>query len=112
MTHLARFPKSGFVLPCPDGQDLVALPGRLPDGRRTICIGTGSEDTGHAQAAVPLDRLEEVIAGLREIARQQAADQPMPPAGCQCIAQTTAAPRIHCDPCRTGSASEQSGSAA
>ncbi|MCY0916996.1 hypothetical protein OS965_02245 [Streptomyces sp. H27-G5] len=65
----------------------------------------------HAAVFIPLDRLEEVIAGLREIARQQAV-QPVPPASCQCIAQTTAASRIYCDPCRTGSASEQTGSAA
>ncbi|MFJ1865506.1 hypothetical protein ACIOD1_12825 [Streptomyces sp. NPDC088097] len=78
MTNLTRFPKSGFALHCPDGQDFAALPGQFPDGRRTIRFCTGSEDTGHAEAAVPLEQLEEVIAGLREIARRQDGPAPVP----------------------------------
>jgi hypothetical protein len=70
--HLAKFPKSGFVLSCTDGQDFVAIPGTTPDGRPSIRLGVGSSETGHAEAGIPLEQLEEVIAGLREIARQQA----------------------------------------
>ncbi|WKD36541.1 hypothetical protein [Streptomyces xanthophaeus] len=76
-THLARFPKSGFVLPCIGGQDFAAVPDRTPDGRPAIRFAVGSSDTGHAEAVVPLDLLEEVIAGQREIARQ-AGGQPKP----------------------------------
>ncbi|MCY0960831.1 hypothetical protein [Streptomyces sp. H27-H5] len=101
---IACFPQGGFVLTDHAGQDLAAVPDQTPDGRPAMRIGVGSCEVGHAETTVPLDRLEEVIAGLREMARQQAADQPVPSAGCQCIAQTTAADRIYCDPCRTGSA--------
>ncbi|MFE3762303.1 hypothetical protein ACFXPI_11120 [Streptomyces sp. NPDC059104] len=80
MSNLARFPKSGFILPCPDGQQLAAIPGSTRDGRPTIRFCTGSEDIGHTEAGVPLDQLEEVIAGLREIARQQDGIEPRPSA--------------------------------
>jgi len=76
-----RLPKGGFVLADHAGQDLAALPGTTPDGRPAIRLVVGTYEVGHAETTVPLDRLEEVIAGLREIARQQgggqaAADQP------------------------------------
>lgn len=71
--HLARFPKAGFVLPCVGGQDFAAVPAVTPDGRPAIRFSVGSSDTGHAEAVVPLDMLEEVIAGQRDIARQAGA---------------------------------------
>ena len=67
---LARFPKAGFLLPCIGGQDLAAIPGTTPDGRPAIRFSVGSSDTGHAEAVVSLEMLEEVIAGLRDMARQ------------------------------------------
>lgn len=69
-THLARFPKGGFVLPCIGGQDFAAIPDTTPDGRPAIRFAVGSAETGHAEAVVPLELLEEVIAGQRDIARQ------------------------------------------
>ncbi|MCX5587587.1 hypothetical protein [Streptomyces erythrochromogenes] len=72
-THLARFPKGGFILPCIGGQDFAAVPDTTPDGRPAIRFCVGSADTGHAEAVVPLEQLEEAIAGQREVARQQAA---------------------------------------
>ncbi|MFB6512079.1 hypothetical protein ACWCYZ_16810 [Streptomyces virginiae] len=81
-THLARFPKGGFVLPCIGGQDFAAVPDRTPDGRPAIRFAVGSADTGHAEAVVPLEQLEELIAGQRDIARQTggqpAPEQPRP----------------------------------
>lgn len=70
--RIARFPKAGFVLPCVGGQDFGAVPAKTPDGRPAIRFSVGSSDTGHAEAVVPLELLEEVIAGQRDIARQSA----------------------------------------
>lgn len=70
VSHLARFPKSGFVITGVGGQDFAAIPDRTPDGRPAIRLCTGSSETGHAEATVPLDQLEEVIAGVRDMARQ------------------------------------------
>lgn len=75
--RLARFPKAGFILPCVGGQDFAAVPAKTPDGRPAIRFAVGSNDTGHAEAVVPLELLEEVIAGQRDIARQ-AGGQPAP----------------------------------
>lgn len=81
VTRLARFPKGGFVLPCIGGQDFAAVPDRTPDGRPAIRFCVGSADTGHAEAVVPLEQLEELIAGQRDIARQ-AGGQPAAPRTC------------------------------
>ncbi|MFJ8163841.1 hypothetical protein ACIRBY_23340 [Streptomyces sp. NPDC096136] len=68
----AKFPRAGFILSCPGGQDLAVWPGRTPDGRPAIRFGVGSSATGHAEACIPLDLLEEVIAGQRAIASDSA----------------------------------------
>ncbi|MFD0358276.1 hypothetical protein ACFVHW_31785 [Streptomyces sp. NPDC127110] len=70
--RIARFPQAGFILPGPDGQDLAAFPGRTPDGRPAIRFSVGNGETGHAEACIPLELLEEVIAGQRDVARQSA----------------------------------------
>jgi hypothetical protein len=80
VSHCAKFPKSGFVITGVGGQDLAALPDTTPDGRPAIRIGVGGSETGHADVVLPLDQLEEVIAGLREIARQAAEPSPAPTA--------------------------------
>jgi hypothetical protein len=71
-----RLPNGGFVLTDHAEQDLGALPDRTPDGRPAIRLIVGSYEVGHAESTVPLDQLEEVIAGLREIARQQGGAAP------------------------------------
>ncbi|MFD3827678.1 hypothetical protein [Streptomyces sp. NPDC058621] len=73
---LPRFPRGGFVYTDFAGQDFAAVPGETPDGRPAARILTGSEEVGHAEATIPLDRLEEIITGLRDIARQQAPARP------------------------------------
>lgn len=78
VSHCAPFPKGGFVITGVSGQDYAALPDTTPDGRPAIRFCVGSAETGHADVVLPLEQLEEVIAGLREIARQQAA-VPWPP---------------------------------
>ncbi|MFI5831036.1 hypothetical protein ACIA6C_27945 [Streptomyces sp. NPDC051578] len=83
VSHLALFPKSGFVITGVGGQDFAALPDQTPDGRPAIRYAVGSSETGHADVVVPLDQLEEVIAGMRDMARQTG-EQPAPlpiPAG-------------------------------
>ncbi|MFF4369665.1 hypothetical protein [Streptomyces sp. NPDC001594] len=76
--RIAKFPRAGFILPGLDGQDLAAFPGRTPDGRPAIRFSAGSSETGHAEAFIPVELLEEVIAGQREAARQ-AGGQPFAP---------------------------------
>lgn len=68
---LPRFPKGGFILTDHANQDFAAIPDRTPDGRPAIRLAVGSHEIGHAESTVPLDQLEEVIAGLRDVARQQ-----------------------------------------
>lgn len=108
--HLAKFPKSGFVLSCTDGQDFVAIPGTTPDGRPAIRLCVGSSEIGHAEAGIPLEQLEEVIAGLREIARQ-AGGRPKPgPCMCGYPDDTEAVHPTNGDPCYMGSrAAEEAG---
>ncbi|WP_327169526.1 hypothetical protein [Streptomyces subrutilus] len=69
---IPRFPKGGFIYTDHAGQDLGAVPGQTPDGRPALRLLTGSEEVGHAEATIPLDRLEEIIAGLRETGRPAA----------------------------------------
>ncbi|MEU4947686.1 hypothetical protein [Streptomyces lavendulae] len=78
VSHLALFPKSGFIITGVGNQDFAALPDQTPDGRPAIRYAVGSSETGHADVVLPLDQLEEVVAGLREIARQQGGAQPAP----------------------------------
>ncbi|MFF3622359.1 hypothetical protein [Streptomyces sp. NPDC002467] len=68
-----RLPKGGFVLTDTSGQDLAAVPGETPDGWPAVRLVVGSSEVGHAETTVPLDRLEEVIAGMRDTARQAGA---------------------------------------
>lgn len=70
VSHCAPFPKGGFVITGVGGQDYAALPDTTPDGRPAIRIVVGSSESGHADVVLPLDLLEQAIAGQREIARQ------------------------------------------
>ncbi|MFI8278550.1 hypothetical protein ACIGBH_27490 [Streptomyces sp. NPDC085929] len=54
----------------------------------------------HAAVFIPLARLEEVIAGLRDMARQ-ARQQPARTAACQCLPATPTVDAAQCDDCRT-----------
>ncbi|MFD7093359.1 hypothetical protein [Streptomyces xanthophaeus] len=100
-THPVRLPNGGFVFPCVGGQDLAALPSTTPDGRPAIRFSVGSSDTGHAEAIIPLEVLEEVIEGQREAARQ-ASGQPAP-GPCMCghrkDQHVTVSGRLLCDSC-------------
>ncbi|MFI8278552.1 hypothetical protein ACIGBH_27500 [Streptomyces sp. NPDC085929] len=93
---LARFPKSGFVLTGVGGQDLAAVPDRTPDGRPAIRFSVGSSETGHADVVLPLELLEEVIAGQREISRQ-ARPAAAPTAACQCLPASPTEGPLTCD---------------
>lgn len=66
-------PKGGFVLTDTSEQDLAAVPSKTPDGRPAVRLVVGSTEVGHAESTVPLEHLEEVVAGLRDIARQAVA---------------------------------------
>lgn len=67
---LPRFPRGGFIFTDHADQDLGAVPDQTPDGRPALRVIAGSHEVGHAQVTLPLDRLEEVVAGLRDTARQ------------------------------------------
>lgn len=52
------------------GQDLGAVPDTTPDGRPAVRFIAGSDEIGHAESTVPLEHVEEIVAGVRDIARQ------------------------------------------
>ncbi len=76
---------SHFEYTDPDGLWITALP---YDGRVLITTGTSG-------CAVPLDRLEEVIAGLRDMGRQ--AGQQTADRDCQCLPASPVEGNLTCD---------------
>ncbi|MGW9058876.1 hypothetical protein [Streptomyces sp. NPDC055733] len=62
-----------------DGDLLTATPGHDRDGQPTVLIATTSDGVD-----IPLDRIEELVAGIREAARQAA------------VAHATATWRVPC----------------
>lgn len=60
----------------PDGDELIAEP-TIRYGRPAIALCNTRADNGEAVAVhIPVDQVEELIAGIRDTARQSAAQHP------------------------------------
>lgn len=75
-----------FHFPNPDGSAFDVEPCINDDGTPVLVFDAPT-------IRVPLDQVEEVIAGIRDEARQAAKTAPASDRGCQCI------PGIPCDHC-------------
>lgn len=65
-----------FVFTDPDGDMFRALVDTREDGTPVVELAVYSEGLASLGVHVPLDRVEEVVAGIRDTARQAAVQQP------------------------------------